>query len=42
MVIFWKFLENPKFAGRMLTAHDERAFDLYLALLKESEGGRQI
>jgi len=34
----WQFLENPKLAGRMLTKHDERAFDLYLLLLREFDG----
>lgn len=41
VVISWKFLENPAFAGRMLTKHDERVFDLYLALLKEFDGNSE-
>ncbi len=36
--VSWEFLENPKLAGRMLTKHDERAFDLYLLLLREFDG----
>lgn len=30
----WAFLNNKKLLGRMVTAHDERAFDTYLYLLK--------
>lgn len=41
VVVSWKFLENPRLAGRMLTSHDERAFDLYLMLLKESDGNSE-
>lgn len=41
VVVSWKFLENPRFAGRMLTRHDERAFDLYLALLREFDGNSE-
>ena len=36
--ISWEFLENPKLAGRMLTKRDERAFDIYLLLLREFDG----
>jgi cardiolipin synthase len=36
--VSWKFLENPKLAGRMLTKRDERAFDIYLLLLREFDG----
>lgn len=41
VAVSWKFLENPKLAGRMLTRHDERAFDLYLTLLKEFDGNSE-
>lgn len=41
VVVSWKFLENPRLAGHMLTRHDERAFDLYLALLKEFDGNSE-
>jgi len=34
----WQFLENPNLAGRMLTRQSERAFDLYLLLLREFDG----
>jgi hypothetical protein len=36
--VSWEFLENPQLAGRMLTKHAERAFDLYLLLLKGFDG----
>ncbi|MFH1868634.1 MAG: phospholipase D-like domain-containing protein [Candidatus Omnitrophota bacterium] len=36
--VSWRFLENPKLAGRMLTKHAERAFDIYLFLLRELDG----
>ena len=36
--VSWQFLENPKLAGRMLTKSDERAFDIYLLLLREFDG----
>lgn len=36
--ISWKFLENPKLAGHMLTESDKRVFDVYLLLLKEFGG----
>ncbi|MCK5655191.1 MAG: hypothetical protein KAI03_02710 [Candidatus Aureabacteria bacterium] len=36
--VSWEFLENPKLAGCMLTKRDERAFDLYLLLLREFDG----
>jgi cardiolipin synthase len=36
--ISWEFLENPKLAGRMLTKRDERAFDIYLLLLRKFDG----
>jgi len=32
------FMENENLAGRMITTHDERCFDLYLLLLKEFTG----
>ncbi|MFH1198926.1 MAG: phospholipase D-like domain-containing protein [Candidatus Omnitrophota bacterium] len=38
VAVSWKFLEDPRFAGRLLNRHDERAFDLYLVFLKEFEG----
>ncbi len=34
----WKLLEDPVLAGRMLTKNDERAFDVYLLLLKDFNG----
>ena len=37
----WQFLENPKLAGRMLTRHSERAFDIYLLLLREFDGNSE-
>jgi len=36
--VSWKFLEKPKLGGRIMTKHDERAFDLYLLLLKDFDG----
>jgi HKD family nuclease len=36
--ISWRFLEDPKMAGRMLTKHAERALDIYLLLLKDFDG----
>ena len=30
------FMEDPNLAGRMITSHDERAFDVYLLLLKDN------
>ncbi len=33
LAIYMDFLENENLAGRMITKHDERAFDLYLLLL---------
>ena len=36
--ISWEFLESSKLAGRMLTKRDERAFDIYLLLLREFDG----
>jgi len=39
--VSWEFLENPKLAGRMLTKHAERAFDLYLLLLKDFDGNSE-
>ncbi len=35
----WAFLNNPALLGRMVTAHDEAAFDAYLCLLKSSGEG---
>lgn len=35
----WIFLEDPKLAGKMINRHDERAFDIYLLLLKEFKSG---
>ena len=37
----WKFLEYPKLAGTMMNTHDERAFDLYLLLLKDFDGNNE-
>lgn len=37
----WKFMENPKLAGRMMNTHDERAFDLYLLFLKDFDGNNE-
>ena len=39
--ISWAFLENPKLAGRMMAGSDERAFDLYMLLLKEFDGNSE-
>jgi len=39
--VSWEFLENPQLAGRMLTKHAERAFDLYLLLLKGFDGNSE-
>lgn len=39
--IFWKFLENPKLGGKMITTQDERGFDLYLLLLRQFDGNTQ-
>ena len=39
--VSWEFLENPKLAGRMLTKRDERAFDIYLLLLRGFDGNSQ-
>ena len=36
--ISWKFLEEPKLAGEMMSRHDERSFDLYLLLLRDFDG----
>lgn len=36
------FLEDEKLAGRMITKHDERAFDLCLLLLYQNEGTKKI
>ncbi|MDD5773100.1 MAG: phospholipase D-like domain-containing protein [bacterium] len=36
--IYRYFLENENLAGKMLNIHDERAFDLYLLLLREFKG----
>ena len=40
--IYKTFLEDKELAGRMITKHDERAFDLYLLLLYENEGKKKI
>ena len=37
----WQFLENPNLAGRMLTRHSERAFGIYLFLLREFDGNSE-
>jgi hypothetical protein len=37
----WEFLEDPKLAGAMMTKHDERAFDLYLLLLRDFDGNKE-
>lgn len=39
--VSWRFLENPKLGSRMLTKHAERAFDLYLLLLREFDGNSE-
>jgi len=36
-----KFLTKPGLAGGMMTRHDERAFDLYLLLLREFDGNNE-
>ncbi len=36
--ISWEFMENPKLAPLMVRAKDERAFDIYLHLLKNFDG----
>lgn len=41
VIVSWKFLENPRLVGRIITRHYERAFDLYLALLKEFNGNSE-
>ncbi|MCK4518915.1 MAG: hypothetical protein KAU12_02240 [Candidatus Omnitrophica bacterium] len=37
LAIYRCFLEDENLAGKMLSAHDERSFDLYLLLLRELE-----
>lgn len=37
----WKFLEDPKLGGRMISNQDERGFDLYLLLLRQFDGNPQ-
>jgi len=39
--VSWQFLENPNLAGRMLTRQSERAFDLYLLLLREFDNNAE-
>jgi len=39
--ISWKFLEDPRLAGRMMSKHDERAFDLYLLILRDYDGNKE-
>ncbi|MFH1441375.1 MAG: phospholipase D-like domain-containing protein [Candidatus Omnitrophota bacterium] len=41
VTVSWQFLENPNLGGRMLTRHDQRAFDLYLVLLKEYDASNK-
>ena len=36
--VSWKFLEDPKLGGRMISTQDERGFDLYLLLLRQFDG----
>ena len=36
--VSWEFMENPALAPQMAKARDERAFDIYLYLLKEFNG----
>ena len=36
--ISWRFLEEPKLAGEMMSRHDERSFDSYLLLLRDFDG----
>lgn len=38
--VSWKFMEEPKLAGRMMSKHDERAFDLYLLILRDYDGNK--
>lgn len=38
LAIYRYFLENENLAGRMISKQDERAFDLYLLLLREFKG----
>ncbi|MDD5772661.1 MAG: phospholipase D-like domain-containing protein [bacterium] len=40
--VYRYFLENENMAGRMITVQDERAFDLYLLLLREFKDGVPI
>jgi len=39
--VSWKFLEDPKLGGKMITTQDERGFDLYLLLLRQFDGNPQ-
>lgn len=41
VILSWKFLEDPRFAGKMMNKHYERALDLYLFLLREFDGNNQ-
>ena len=38
VTISWEFMENPKLAPLMVRGKDERAFDIYLHLLKNFDG----
>ena len=39
--ISWEFMENPALAPEMVKSQDERAFDIYLYLLKNYDGNPQ-
>ena len=38
LILSWMFLEDKDLGGKMVSSHDERAFDLYLLLLREFDG----
>ena len=38
LLIFYKFMQNPKLAPEMMKRHDERSFDVYLYLLHRYKG----
>ncbi|MDP3732037.1 MAG: phospholipase D-like domain-containing protein [Candidatus Omnitrophota bacterium] len=40
--IRWEFMENPGLAPQMVKAKDERAFDIYLYLLKKFDGNPEV
>ena len=41
LLIYRWFMEDPSLAGRMMTTSDERAFDVYLFLLKGFDGNKE-